>query len=325
MKNFYLTFTLFFLTIEFSFGQEYSFTSFNQVYEELDNPIVLNENEVWEYPDYEIPIGFDFSILNLTSDKIYFIEDGLAGYISLSPNINSNIPMLVPIGQDIKDRGNNSTGSLSPISYKLVGEDGNRILKMEWKNVGFFGDQTGNDYINFQVWLYENNNIIEYHYGDSDINNPISYDYESGPSVLLFPLVDLVNEDFIEDGYILNGLPNSPTLSIVNNDNPPSVLHLDGDIPSGTTYRFTPSNDMNVKEKEKENFMVYPNPATNIIYIKNSKNSYDATSFIYDHLGRLIMTSKNEKLDISILSKGIYYIQVKNDSESITNLKFIKS
>ena len=205
MKNFYLTFILFFFTIGFSFCQDYSFTSFNQTFEELNNPTTVTGNEVWEYPDYEIPIGFDFSILNFTSDKIYFIEDGLAGYISLSPNINSNIPMLIPIGQDIKDRGNNSTGSLSPISYKLIGQPGNRILKIEWKNVGFFGDQTENDYINFQVWLYENNNKIEYHYGDNDINNPISYDYESGPSVLFFPLVDLVNEDFIEDGYVLNG------------------------------------------------------------------------------------------------------------------------
>ncbi|WP_304158096.1 GHMP family kinase ATP-binding protein, partial [Mesonia mobilis] len=60
--------------------------------------------------------------------------------------------------------------------------------------------------------------------------------------------------------------------------------------------------------------------------IKNLKNNYNSTFFIYDHLGRLITTSSNdEKLDISRLSKGVYYIHIKNDNQSTTNLKFIKS
>ena len=101
---------------------------------------------------------------------------------------------------------------------------------------------------------------------------------------------------------------------------------MNGDIPSGTVYQFIPTTNMKVKEKQEQNFKVYPNPATNIIYIKNLKNNYNSTFFIYDHLGRLITTSSNdEKLDISRLSKGVYYIHIKNDNQSTTNLKFIKS
>ena len=41
---------------------------------------------------------------------------------------------------------------------------GRRVLKIEWKNAGiyeeYYDDKVSNDYINFQLWLYEGTNDI---------------------------------------------------------------------------------------------------------------------------------------------------------------------
>lgn len=71
------------------------------------------------------------------------------------------------------------------------------------------------------------------------------------------------------------------------------------------------------------NLTIYPNPASDYIYIKNLKNivSYK----IIDASGRMIMNgnSKSEKIDVRNLLKGNYFLQISTD-ENTLNFKFIK-
>lgn len=70
------------------------------------------------------------------------------------------------------------------------------------------------------------------------------------------------------------------------------------------------------------NFSVFPNPAENFITIQCE--SFDNEKIeIYDVLGQLIKSitvSNNQKIDISNLSKGIYFIILENK----VVFKFIK-
>lgn len=65
---------------------------------------------------------------------------------------------------------------------------------------------------------------------------------------------------------------------------------------------------------------VYPNPATNAIFIKGFQNE-NTSMVIYDLLGEMVLLrnyiNNNQSIDISSITKGIYYIKViENNIES---------
>lgn len=67
---------------------------------------------------------------------------------------------------------------------------------------------------------------------------------------------------------------------------------------------------------------IYPNPAENILYVNSN--------FLIDHLkiyslqGQLLNESKNNQIDISLLSSGLYAISIMIDGKTIVK-KFIKN
>ncbi len=75
-------------------------------------------------------------------------------------------------------------------------------------------------------------------------------------------------------------------------------------------------------------FTVYPNPSNDYIFIKfqNNKIYTNATLKIYDLTGKLISTTKftNDKIDISYLNKGVYFIKIVGPYILSNNIKFVK-
>lgn len=71
---------------------------------------------------------------------------------------------------------------------------------------------------------------------------------------------------------------------------------------------------LGVSSLQKENFTVYPNPASTMITIGNSAIQ-EGTFEISNMLGEVVLTnsfSKLQKVDVSILPKGIYSIAIRN-------------
>jgi Flp pilus assembly pilin Flp len=58
------------------------------------------------------------------------------------------------------------------------------------------------------------------------------------------------------------------------------------------------------------NFLVYPNPATEVITITLQENLQLEKVNIYNTLGQLIKTEKSNSINVSSLSKGSYYFEV---------------
>ena len=123
----------------------FSITTSNEAYQNLENGKVLNELP-WEDETFQLCIPFEFQFLYQPYEEI-MIKDGKLSF--------DNNNWISPFGGvDLEDKGNVTATftSQSPITSVLVDELGLQILKIEFKNVGFYNGSFS-DVANFQVWL----------------------------------------------------------------------------------------------------------------------------------------------------------------------------
>ena len=71
---------------------------------------------------------------------------------------------------------------------------------------------------------------------------------------------------------------------------------------------------VSVNELIDENFIVYPNPTTEMITIQS--NSVINVS-VMDEFGRVVLTSKSNTIDVSNLSNGVYILRINNTTKKI--------
>ncbi len=312
-------------------GQSYSFSVSSGAYSELINPISLNNEEVWDFPDYTIPIGFECWYFDSTLDTMYFFTEG-SGTILSSSNIEGGIhQLLIPFGAALIDRGYGTFASLSPLSYELTGSVGQRILKIQWKNAGFFGDYqyngTSTDFVNFQLWLYETTGLIEMHYGPSHITQPeIDYTDEVGPGVGLIPSYDWDADTLSSASIWLEGNPVNPFM-VNSND----LVFLNGSVSLNTIYQFH-NLVVGLPETEIQSFIIYPNPTNDFLNIRfKSSVTSITTVFIHDLTGRSLFSKHFEsdnntrefRIPVSELKAGVYQLCIVS-GDKITTSSFIK-
>jgi hypothetical protein len=65
---------------------------------------------------------------------------------------------------------------------------------------------------------------------------------------------------------------------------------------------------------EKTQLEVYPNPTSSTLYIKSSSNSKRE---LYNSIGQLLFTTKENEIDVSKYSKGVYYLKVASKFKKI--------
>lgn len=80
-------------------------------------------------------------------------------------------------------------------------------------------------------------------------------------------------------------------------------------------------------ENEKNSHLtIFPNPATGIITVQPNNNMINNTINIIDAMGKLVTTSDlstNNNIDISNLSKGLYFVQLINNNEIMGTEKLL--
>ena len=302
-----ITFFSFFLVF-FAQAQNYNFVMMNETYNDLQNATSINNAEVWDDPEYPLQMPFSFDVNGMTFNGLV-VNDS---YV-LFNNDNSDIAQIVsPMGIDLLDRGYYTNTSNSPISSRVDGNAGERILKIEFKNCGSFSDDSLMMFLNFQIWLYETSNVIEFRFGSSSIPSPqVFYDGESGGLLAITPY-DSLNEELLEGGISLSGSASNPTL--VN-----QIVPINGTPPANTVYRFSPQNLSNINFDSRQ-YTFYPNPSFDFLnfdsLILPSKFS------IFNLTGQMLMegTVSQSQINIGALEIGTYFIRI-NDSDP---QKFIK-
>ena len=220
MKKSLLLLILFYaLTVK---SQYYSFSKSFGTYTDLYGATVI-VNDDWFRIDAAIKVPFSFKYWGVDIiDSIYL--DALA---SISVN-NKRQHEIAPLVAVLSSRGVNK----SPVSYLIEGTTPNRVFKIQFKNTGFLFDSPGlTDSANFQFWLYEASNIIEFRYGPNKVK-PGSWSLGSGAAVFMS---DSTHSKFL-------GLKSDPSNPFIVTKDTTINSTLNGMPSNGFVYRFTPSS-----------------------------------------------------------------------------------
>ena len=300
----------------------YTFTKSEATYEDLTDAVSMNNGEAWINQPYG-PFESPFSLFIFGEELSSF---GFSGRDFGTGNMEISV-YFHAFHAFVMGRGF-SDPATSPISYKIEGEEGSRILKLEVKNAGLLAEfdysssTSLSTYLNYQVWLYEEDSSIEYHYGDHNI---------STTSILNTYGVSMVSIEFshytgiIHKGYVTGSIENPVYLEFSENnlpDNPEELLTLD-DVPQpNTVYRFA-LNPASVNGMAKTSFSLYPNPVTNQLNLTFNESIYTSYT-IYDLTGRSVLSGtvngeNNMQIYVGSMQNGTYLLTIGN-----TTKKFIK-
>lgn len=73
-----------------------------------------------------------------------------------------------------------------------------------------------------------------------------------------------------------------------------------------------------------ENFNIYPNPASDILNISLESNLVFEKAVIYSNLGQIVKEANQEVINVSMLAKGIYFVEVTTNQGKATKKVIIK-
>ncbi len=116
---------------------------------------------------YEIDLGFKFNFCGTEFDKLFFGFDyGPTFSYEISGDITDATGFeLLPFGALFIDQTSND------LQYKIEGDDGDRIVIVEWNNFEFGVGQQDPYRVNFQMRLFEKTNEIYFHYGANNVDS----------------------------------------------------------------------------------------------------------------------------------------------------------
>lgn len=291
-------------------AQTYFFSVSSAEYEPIQGGQALVD-DVWDDPDLSIPIGFNFEFFNRTIQELSLRSN--FNVITLSENtINNTFSLFLLFGSDLVDRGLADSIHLSPITRKLEGIVGSRIMTVEWDNAGFFGELlsngTTNDYVNFQMKLYEASGDIVYHFGPNSVTMPaLAYSGQAGTAIA-------IAEDYDGDFDVVNGeiimLSGDPSDPDVNTDY--KNYTLSATIPENTVYRFSrePVGTTDPEVVRGENYF-YPNPTTGSLNLQPGLEGIITFPLsVYAHDGRLVKRMEDvTSFELGDLPSGLYEIR----------------
>jgi hypothetical protein len=108
------------------------------------------------------------------------------------------------------------------------------------------------------------------------------------------------------------------------------------EVSTNATYSFTVTQDSSVvanftftssiAENEYHNIVIYPNPTDNYLCFSNLESEKLMSIKIYNIFGQSVLNFSDfdaDKIDVSNLVKGIYFVEIKNENEKIIQ-KMIK-
>lgn len=320
MINKTILFIPLFLSISIiGYSQGYTVEYSSNSYESLVNAIVIDEsNYTIDGSGSElykpIPIGFDFTYNGTIYDSLQVGENG---YVTFTTNnvFESFINIFECPQMNFQD-----DPLLSPIYYEVSGNSGEQIFKLEFVKSGFVNDSEEDDYVNYQLWIYENCGVFEIHMGEVSIN-PAELDLFYNNSTAPFMGYGANNPFFF---YILAGNTVAPILQT-------NALNTLNSVPdSGSVYTFRNCYlNLTQEEVEENSINIYPNPASEIVEINFNKGMEGSELRILNLSGQTIYSdflkeTNTYTLNIDFLSLGVYFVHIKSPTATYSS-KLVKN
>jgi hypothetical protein len=191
----------------------YSFSASNGSYTDLSNPTgsynTQTNTGTLDPNDVPVPVGFNYTFFGKTTNAIVEISDY---HIILWDSTNSysisngNYVYNSAIGLGM----NMQYPDYVIYSWLTEGNPGSRIFKFQTKSIS---NQTD---LNFQFWLYEGSNKIEFHWGQCNYLSSTTWDgtFNLGKYIYAENYYSTGGDQTLQDDGILIGLsgdPNNPT------------------------------------------------------------------------------------------------------------------
>ena len=227
---------------------------------------------------------------------------------------------LMPVGFDLADRGIAGEDP-SLIRYQTTGNPGERVFAIEWYNAGLYEEIFESDTVpvsslNFQIWLYEIDNSIEFRYGS-----------------MMYPAFDPAFDDQIitsifidynfssDEGNILtlSGHPAFCFLENINSAEDLGIYSLSYYV-NAMVYRFEPTSiPFNMDENNLSSYSIYPNPTSNKLTVDlGDLNGVNTTIKLYNASGKLIYDKESissQTIDVSEFASGMYSLELSTDEQ----------
>lgn len=214
----------------------------------------------------------------------------------------------------------------SPLLFKMEGEVGDRIIKMEWVNAGLKNGDP-DDFVNFQVWLFETDARVEIHIGPNTITGTNAFiGGASGPKIGLYRKNVKTNDNKVFKSWMLTGDPAHPSINTAG-----LQVSLNGVPDEGTVYIFNDADAAALPRLLVNNpIKVYPNPSKTLVHIelpgakeiKGQLRVLDMQSRVISQFD--IQNPQTLTLDISSWAAGVYSLHFEDVSGNVFTQKIVR-
>ncbi|MBS1744866.1 MAG: hypothetical protein JST21_01715, partial [Bacteroidetes bacterium] len=276
---------------------------------------------------YYVPIPFIFKINEVP--KTVFKIFGCQVMPASDTNSLGYVSGFLPTSLGLTDRGSGTGTSQSPIRYRTDGVAPRRIFKLEYANAGIFNEGSAfgslDDYVNFQIWVYEDTNIVELRYGSAKLSYPSVYFINSlAPHIGFFDKIEMQNGSSGSFFY-LKGDPGAPTLDSVAASSFDFMMTTLMSYPdSSTVYRFTPKanpSGISAAASALQAVRISPTVTNGLVMLDNPQHcriSYSvrtmsgATTNLEGSF-----ESAQQDINLSGLASGVYYIELQAEGSKV--------
>jgi hypothetical protein len=199
------------------------------------------------------------------------------------------------------------TPFVSECVYKIEGETGSRIVRLEFKNISV--DDFETEFYSFQIWVHEMNNMVEYRYGPNNFSAQHPFMNNQ-----LF-----VSAGFFTENFDVNWLVNPGELAInptVNHSPEAEDAVLLNSMPTeGTIYRFYPNTNGIDNNNFDDYFTVKSSNGT--LTVSSQQETIQSYSLVSIN-GQVVSASKvagdkRARINTQSLQSGIYLLKIETE------------
>jgi len=295
---------VFIFFIEFVYSQKIDYSIFQEPYNELSSGINEQPNTKYDsnYHAY-FTLPFTFLFNEIVSEEVDVYGPGYVNLIDITDTNIIELVTLYPfftyklVDKSIILGQNNIQSSLTHKTDVLNGE---KIYKIQWKNIGFLGCSI-NDSLNMQVWIFEHSNKVQYRYGKSNMTSMAVLNNPDTPLVA-------VEVETLNDFYYgtFDGTPNNYNWGYMNANGRSIGVPIDGMVielksTESPVYVNSKHNDLKLLIKRNSEF---------IEVVSKDSNSLICGIEIYDINYQKVINTNSHRINIENLNSGMYLLKV---------------
>ena len=278
-----------------------------QPFETREIEITFNVNSPMDSPPVNIgePLGFSASIIPTDTDET-------------PVDNNFSLNQIVVGSYDPNDKTCLEGGT---IDTSMVGEYVHYVIRFENTGTYLAENIVVKDMID--ISKFEVASLVPLH-GSHDFYTRI----KDNKVEFIFENINLDFDNATNDGYVAFKIKTLPTLTVGDTFSNEASIYFDYNFPIITNEYVTTFQNILLNNHDfsfENEFVLYPNPAKDVLNIQAKQDVQLNSIEIYNQLGQIVMAVTNavNVIDVADLASGTYFVKV-NTEKGSANTKFVK-